>query len=736
MSTPILFAAESAEAAPPLDEHQVLVFLIQLALLVGVARVLGGVMKMINQPPVVGELIAGVLLGPSVFGTIAPNWFDFVFVEEPVVNSAVFGIAWLGVITLLVVIGFETDLAIINRFRKAALSVSAGSLLIPLAVGATIALLAPPDFRGEAGSEAVFAAIFALALAVSALPVVAKILQDLGLLRRNFGQITLAAGMTMDSIGWLLLAALAGIARESRFDVAALGRSVGGLVLFLVIIVTVGRWLIDQLYRRSMARSGSSVTAGLTITLMAAFIGAAVTQYLELEAILGAFIVGILLSTTRHQVPAVRETLETTTTAFFAPVFFAFSGLRVDLTALRSTEALLWTAGVIVAALAAKVVGTYFGARLGGLGHREGLALGSGLSALGAMGIVVALVGLNTGVLSETGYTVLVLAAIVTSIVSPALLRLVVRGWEAPAEERQRLERESLRDSSVILGTRRILLPTRGGLNSQFAAQLVERVFDDIEVTVMTVDVAGRWRFLPHWMGRRRGSSAGADGVIGVLEEAATRQLSKTARDPVDAIAAETGLGYDMLVVGASGTKSETGMFSSVTDRILGQVSIPAVVVRFPDDDTIPEQLPRRVLVPVTGGVATRAAEEFAYSLAGEEGAVLALHVINRPEGQGMMIEESRLADAQRAGAELLADAATLGSRLGVRVDTRLVVEANPEEQIVEMANSGSFDVLVLGVASRALSNRPFFGHRVSYIVENANLPIVIVSIPDWTGLI
>lgn len=101
-----------------------------------------------------------------------------------------------------------------------------------------------------------------------------------------------------------------------------------------------------------------------------------------------------------------------------------------------------------------------------------------------------------------------------------------------------------------------------------------------------------------------------------------------------------------------------------------------------------------------------------------------------------MMIEESRLADAQRAGAELLADAATLGSRLGVRVDTRLVVEANPEEQIVEMANSGSFDVLVLGVASRALSNRPFFGHRVSYIVENANLPIVIVSIPDWTGLI
>ncbi len=733
MSSRLLFAAETAEVAPPLDEHQVLVFLIQLALLVGVARILGGVMKLINQPPVVGELIAGVLLGPSVFGTIAPNSFDFVFVDEPVVNSAVFGIAWLGVIMLLVVIGFETDLAIINRFRRAALSVSAGSLLIPLGVGATLALLAPPAFRGEAGSDAVFAAIFGLALAVSALPVVAKILQDLGLLRRNFGQITLAAGMTMDSIGWLLLAALAGIARESRFDIGALGRSVGGLVLFLLIVATVGRWLIDQLYRRSMAQSGSSVTAGLTITLIAAIIGASVTQYLELEAILGAFIVGILLSTTRHQVPAVRETLETVTTAFFAPVFFAFSGLRVDLTALRSTEALLWTVGVILAALAAKVVGTYFGARLGGLGHREGLALGAGLSALGAMGIVVALVGLNTGVLSETGYTVLVLAAIVTSIVSPALLRIVVRGWEAPKEERERLDRESLRDASVILGTRRILLPTRGGLNSQFAAQLVERVFDEIEVTVMTVDVKEGWH-LPRWLTRRRqGSSAGADGVIDVLEVASTRQLAKTARDPVDVIAAESALGYDMLVVGASGTESDTGMFSTVTDRILGRVSLASIVVRFPDDATIPDRLPTRILVPVTGGLPTRAAEEFAYSVAGDEGEVMALHVVNLPEGQGMIVEEHRLADAQRAGTELLADAATLGGRLGVRVDTRLVVASNPEQEIVEMANSGDFDLLVLGVASRALSNRPFFGHRVSYIVENAQLPIVIVSMPDWS---
>lgn len=728
-----MFAAEPGDVAPPLDEHQVLVFLVQLALLVGVARLLGGVMKMINQPPVVGELIAGVLLGPSVFKTIAPNAYAWVFEQEPTVNSAVFSLAWLGVIALLVVIGYETDLGIINRLRRAALSVSAGSLLVPLGVGATLALLAPEAFRGETGTDAVFAAIFALALAVSALPVVAKILQDLGYLRRNFGQITLAAGMTMDSVGWLLLAALAGIARESRLDLGALGRSVLGLVLFLVAVVTVGRWFIDRLYRRAMAQSGSSVTAGLTITLVAALAGAAVTQWLHLEAILGAFIMGILLSTTRHQVPAVRETLETVTTSFFAPIFFAFSGLRVDLTALQSAESLLWMVGIVVAALGAKLVGTYLGARLGGTTHREGLALGSGLSALGAMGIVVALVGLNTGVLSESGYTVLVVAAIVTSIAAPALLRLVVKGWEVPSEERQRLERESLRESSVILGTRRVLLPTRGGRNSKFAAQLIERVFDNLEVTVMTVEVAERWSLFKLFRGRN-GSSSGSGAIVETLDEAQTRTLHRVAHDLVDVIAHESELGYDMIVMGASGSEADTGIFSTITDRILSRVSLPSIVVRFPDDETsVPDVLPKKVLVPVTGGLSTRAAEEFAYSVAGGDGEVLALHVVNRPEGQGMVLEESRISDAKRAASELLADASSLGGRLGVKVETRLVVATNPEQEIVKMANEGGFDLLCLGVASRPLTNRPFFGHRVSYIVENADLPVVIVSLPDWS---
>ena len=711
--------------------------LIQLLLLVGIARLLGGLFKHMGQPSVVGELLAGVILGPTIFGRFLPSQYAWVWTDEPLVTSVVFGLAWLGVIMLLVVIGYETDLAIMRRFAKAAIFVSAGSLLIPIATGATIGLLAPTSFRGVDAQAAVFAGFFGLALAVSALPVVAKILLDLGFLRRNFGQITLAAGMTMDSVGWLVLAALAGIARESRLDWHSLGRSVGGLVIFLLLAATVGRWAMDQVYRRILG-SGASSSAALTITLLAAVAGAAVTQALELEAILGAFIVGILLSTTRHQLPDARHTLETITASWFAPIFFAFSGLRVDLNALNNATGLAWTGAVVAVAILAKVGGTYLGARLGGISSAEGLVLGAGLSALGAMGIVVALVGLNVGVLSETGYTVLVVAAIVTSLVSPVLLRRTVRGLVTPEDEKQRLAKESLLERSILLSAKRILLPTRGGKNSAYAAELIGTVFPDAEVDVLVIDVTQGSRILAWLLGffrAKRGSSTGPDDVVEALGSISQRVVSRVARDPSETIIEEAGFGYDLLVLGASDDASDLDVFSSVVDKVLAGATIPSIIVKFPAGEEVPESLPDRILVPVTARVSTRAAEELAYSVASPaDGSVLALHVINQPGEQPGMVPDSKLVDeGHRVAAEMLADAAALGARLGVRVETLARVSDSAEQSIVELANSGGFDLLVLGTARRPLTDRPFFGHRVSYILEHAKVPVIVVSLPEFT---
>ncbi len=709
-------------AAAPLSEHEVLVFLVQLALLVGVARVLGWVAKSLGQPPVVGELLAGVLLGPTIFGRAAPETFEWVF-GEPIVTSIMFGMAWLGVIMLLIVIGFETDLAIIGRYRGAALSVSAGALLFPLGAVAVTAFAVPDSFVGEGVERIVFAGFLALALSVAALPVVAKILQDLGFLRRNFGQVTLAAGMTMDAVGWLVLAALSGIALDG-FRPDKLAFSFVGLIAFLVLGFTVFRWLVDRLFRYVMAR-GSSNTAAVSITLVAALIGGAVTQALNLEAILGAYIVGIIVAGLRHQLPQVRRILETITAAFFAPIFFAFSGLRVDVGLLDTGALVGWTFALIGLAIAAKIAGTLVGGFFGGIRGREALALGAGLSALGAMGVVVAIVGLNLGVVSETGYTVMVLAAIVTSLLAPQLLKLVVRGWEIPVDEAMRLDEEQLREASEILGARRVLIPTRGGENSRYAAHLVSVVLPDAEVTVLVVDLA-----LPGVLRMFRRIQGEPGDPTQVAEQVGdARVIRRIARDPAAAIAKESALGYDLVVLGA--TEADEGMFDSVIDRVLARIELPSIVVRFPADHPVSTDLPVNILVPVAATRSTRAAEEFAYSVArAASGRCFALHVVNRPEGQGVLLEDAAVAESLAAGHEMVKAAADLGERVGVDVETAVRVAPNPEEEILTLANSGEFDLLVIGASARALTDRPFYGHRVSHILTRARLPVAVVGLP------
>ncbi|MYB43724.1 MAG: hypothetical protein F4X74_02110 [Acidimicrobiia bacterium] len=722
----------AAAGSGTLDEHQVLVFLMQLALLVGAARLLGGIANKLRQPPVVGQILAGVLIGPSVLGNLYPDVFDWLF-SDSTAGSVVYGVAWLAVIMLLVVIGYETDLGIILRFRRAAVNVSAGGLLVPLAVVGVVALLTPSSFIGDAG-RGLYAAFMALALSVAALPVVAKILADLGMLRRNFGQVTLAVSMTMDSVGWLILAGLAGIARDG-FRVSDLLASLGGLVLFLVLAATVGRWLLDQAMRLALRR-GRNLPAALTVSLVAAIGGGAVTQALGLEAILGAFIVGIILATLRYQVGAVRHVLETVTDSFFAPIFFAFSGLRVDIALLASPSAIIWTVVLIVIAVAAKVTGAYVGARRSGLSSGEGLALGSGLSALGAMGIVVALVGLSLGVLSDTGYTVIVVAVIVTSLIAPIMLRVAVRGMEAGEEEQARLESEAIRSQAQILGSKRLLLPTRGGANSVYAAHQLKVLFPDAEVTVLTVaDRPSGWR--KRLLGDSVEEDAGPGEVIRTLGPDRCR-LIRRRTDPAEAILREAALGYDMVVLGATETTDASQVFSTVIDRVLARLELPTLIFRYPgpgDQGALPDPeslTVRTVLLSVESNRASRAAEEVAYSLAAHnDGSVLALHLIAETRDAAFYLDPSSSSQNHRAGLELVEESVSFGERLGARVNAEVKPVTRPAGALVEAANTGSLDLLVMGATNRPLSRRPFFGYDISHVIRHVAIPMVMVAIPD-----
>lgn len=729
MPSALLASASPGPVTAPLSEHQLLVLLVQVFLLVGVARVLGAIMKRLGQPAVVGELLAGVVLGPSLLGLAWPAGYNWVFAGDPVVNSVTFGLAWLGVVFLLVVMGYETDLGIIARFRNVALSVATGSLVLPMVVTGGLGWLLADQFMGVADPPRwVFAAFFALALSVSALPVVGKILSDLGVMRRNFGQVTLAAAMAKDAVGWLILAVLAGVA-AGGIQVSDLVISFGGLALFVLLIFTVGTWVFDRLFRLVLSR-GSDITAGLSIAIVVGLGGGVVTQALGVEAILGAYLVGLTLSRTRHQLPQVREHVEVFTSAFFAPVFFAVSGLRVDLTALADLETALWAVAAIVLAVIAKIVGTIISGRMAGVETAEAIALGTGLSPLGVMGVVVAIIGLNVGVIDETAYTILLLAAVITSLAAPVMLKWAMGRYEPPAEEADRLERESLRQEAELLDASRVLLPTRGGANSVYAARLVAAVFPDAEVTVLTVEVEpSRLRRL--W--RRRGTAADPADVVAALGETRSRTVQEVASDPAGAILAESRLGYDLLVVGASREEGR-GLMASVVEDVLRETKIKTLVVQVPDNGSVPDTLPENIVVPVTATRSSRAAEEFGYSVANvSEGRAVALHVVNRPDGEGVFLREGD--EAMIAAEDLLAGSREFANRLGVDIRAEARLSPNAEQAILDFAYEAEADLLVLGTANRPVTNRPFFGHRISYMSEYSDVPLVIVALPSFRGV-
>lgn len=311
-------------------------------------------------------------------------------------SALILAVAWLGIVFLLTVTGFETDLRLIWRLRSSAAGVTFGSLAVPLVLGLGLGAVLPEMFLGEGGGRGIFAAFMAVALSISALPVIAKILQDMDLMRRNFGQLTIAAAMVNDTVGWLMLGTLTAVVHTGDVDLAGLGLTLLAITVFVVGAFTVGQRAVDWCLRRSR-RGETRFEASLTVTLPIVFAAGAVTHAIGMEAVIGAFVVGIVLGRSRFLPTEIEHTIEHLSHAVFAPIFFATAGLYVDLGALAEPQAALGALAILVVAAVAKLAGSYAGGRMSRLNHVESLAAGIGLNARGAMEIVLAAIGRPPG---------------------------------------------------------------------------------------------------------------------------------------------------------------------------------------------------------------------------------------------------------------------------------------------------------------------------------------------------
>jgi len=420
---------------PPLPAHDLLQFLIALLVLLLLARVFARVAERVGMPAVVGELLVGLVLGPSVLGVLAPDVVARMLPVEAGPMHLVDAVGQLGLLLLVGITGTHLDLGMLRRRRTTALRVSLAGLLLPLASGVALGFVLPAAFVGQDQTGRVpFALFLGVAMAVTAIPVIAKILSDLRMLHRDVAQLTLAAGMVDDTVAWCLLAVVSAAATVG-VTAAGVGLTVGSVAAFLVVAFVAGRPVV----RWVMTRAGNAAEPGPTVAaaVLVMLGGAVAAHALGLEPIFGTFVAGCLVGTGGVD-QAKLAPLRTVVLCVLAPIFLATAGLRMDLTALADADVAAAGAAVLAVAVVGKFAGAYLGARLSRLTGWEAVALGAGMNARGAVEVVVAMTGLRLGVLSVASYTIVVLVAIVTSVMAPGLLKLAMARVPLTAAERRR----------------------------------------------------------------------------------------------------------------------------------------------------------------------------------------------------------------------------------------------------------------------------------------------------------
>jgi len=333
---------------------------------------------------------------------------------------------WIGVIFLVLLSGFETRLGILRRLKRPVIAGWLGGFLLPFGLGFGLGSVVPNHLIGEGIQRPVFALFIGTALAISAIPVIARILMDLRLLQSRIGIVIMSTAVADDTVGWIVLAVVAGLATDHQVHGRTLGVALGGTAAFLLLAFTLGQWLVRRAFAATQSLKVPFAQATLLLTIV--FLGGAITQAIHVHLVLGSFVAGILIARTpgRFRDREMVESIRRLGMGFFVPFFFAYTGIKMDLTTL--TGSALWVAvAAVVLACVGKLVGGAVGARVGGLSRWDALAVGAGLNARGAMELVIAAIGLSLGIVTLPMYTIIVLIAVVTTLMAAPMLEAFAR---------------------------------------------------------------------------------------------------------------------------------------------------------------------------------------------------------------------------------------------------------------------------------------------------------------------
>ena len=715
-------------------DHTTALFIAQLILMLFCGRLLGELATRLSQPAIFGQLLAGVILGPSVFGAFMPELRHSIFPGTAALKSMIEAMSQIGVLLLLLLTGMETNLSLVNRRRRAVISTSVLGIAVPFGFGVLLAYAMPDSVVPDPAARLVTALFLGTALSISSVKIVAMVLIEVGAIRRDLGQLILATAILDDTIAWIIIAMIAGIATHGTVSVANIGMTLAGTLIFLGLSVTLGRSAIARIIRWSndyMVIEVPVISAILLVMLVLALS----TELLGVHTALGAFIAGVLVGHSPIMTEHIEQELRGFIIAFFSPIFFAVAGLGMDLRTLAEPTLLLLTLAVIVVASLGKFLGALAGGRLGGLTGAESLALATGLNARGSTEVIIASIGLASGALNSQLYTMIVAMAVVTTMAMPPTLRWMLARVPLRDEEAKRLEKEEAEEQDSVPKMERALVFVDGSANGAGAALLAGMFAAQrqILVTVMQKAEAAGGVDIPA-TGRQILSAAVA--AANKNEHASHGEspapiATMTLNDLVhvkpietdDTVTIEAAKGYSIIFAGLEHPFAVTAKrFDERLQRLVEAFDGP-IAIMLNGTRRASRETALDILVPTGGTPEARLALEIALALAkASNGSLTALHVFDPREDTELLRGRAR-----RQGMSVLVDARRLGKRSDVPVRAITMTNPSPEAAIRRAMRNSRYDLLVIGTSLRQGQTK-FLGPRSTALVEMARTPTLLIA--------
>lgn len=706
-------------------DHTLATFAAELILLLLTGRLLGEGMSRLGQPALFGQLLAGVLLGPSVFGALLPELRHMLFPDSRTAKSMIDAIAQTGILLLLLLTGMETNLALVRRRQRAVISSSLFGIAVPFACGLALAYALPGDAVPGHANRLVTALFLGTALSISAVKIVAMVLVEIGAIRRDLGQLILATAILDDTIAWIIIAVISGIAAHGRVDLASIGASLAGTALFLAFSLSIGRRLVAALivWVNDNLTIEVPVISAILIVMLAM---ALTTELIGVHTALGAFIAGILIGQSPILTEHIEGQLRGFIMAFFSPVFFAVAGLGMDLRTLLDPTLALFTLAVIVVASLGKFSGALIGGRLGGLTTRESLALGVGLNGRGSTEVIIASIGLSMGALGNQLYTMIVAMAVITTMAMPPMLRWAMARVPLGEEEAKRLEKEDAEADEHLPKIERALVYVDDSPNGRLAARLAGlfAARQQILTTVLEPEAAEDRGTEETAAGKHVAEAAHATSATLDSKPAGAKKLV-TERPPAhdDALEKEIERGYDIAFVGLDRPISDAARFDPRLQRLVSEFQGPIAIAVNGAGAAGPADVPLDILLPAAGVRDGRLATEIALALGhASKGTVTALHVFDPQEDVALLRGRTR-----RLGMSVLVDIHRAGKRAGVPVKGMTATNIRPETEIRRALRGGRFDLVVLASALRQ-GETTFLGPRITALLHVLRTPALLIA--------